>query len=102
MKTFLKISAFAAVPFLGLGFSSLFAQSVPPAPPVTETPGEAPLKLDPFSVTAESDVGFVGASSLAGGRIATALKDTPVAYSVLTKEFLEAFSITDVAQAVQW
>ena len=60
------------------------------------------MKLDPFSVSAASDVGFVAASSLAGGRIATALKDTPVAYSVVTKEFLEAFNITDVSQAAQF
>ena len=53
-------------------------------------------------MSADSDVGFVAASSLAGGRIATALKDTPVAYSVITKEFLEAFSITDVVQAAEW
>ena len=57
------------------------------------------MKLDPFSVKADADVGFVAASSLAGGRIATALKDTPVAYSVLTKEFLEAFNVNDVADA---
>jgi len=63
---------------------------------------EAAVKLDPFQVSADSDVGFVAASSLAGGRIATALKDTPVAYSVITKEFLEAFSITDVVQAAEW
>jgi outer membrane receptor protein involved in Fe transport len=57
------------------------------------------VKLDPFQVSADSDVGFVAASSLAGGRISTALKDTPVAYSVITKEFLEAFNVKDVAEA---
>ncbi|MSU66307.1 MAG: hypothetical protein EXS38_09450 [Opitutus sp.] len=51
---------------------------------------------------ADADVGFVAASSLAGGRIATALKDTPVAYSVITKEFLDAFNIGDMAEAAEW
>ena len=60
------------------------------------------ITLTPFTVNAEKDVGFVAASSLAGGRIATALKDTPVAYSVVTAEFLEAFNLTDVAEATQW
>jgi outer membrane receptor protein involved in Fe transport len=58
--------------------------------------------LTPFTVNDGKDVGFVAASSLAGGRIATALKDTPVAYSVVTAEFLEAFNLTDVAEATQW
>ena len=69
--------------------------------PKPETSGEA-ITLTPFNVSAEKDVGFVAASSLAGGRIATALKDTPVAYSVVTAEFLEAFNLTDVAEATQW
>jgi outer membrane receptor protein involved in Fe transport len=64
--------------------------------------GEEAVKLDPFSVSADSDVGFVAASSLAGGRIATALKDTPVAYTVITKEFIDAFNVTDVVEAAQW
>jgi len=65
--------------------------------------GTAPVvQLDPFSVTADSDVGFVAASSLAGGRIATALKDTPVAYSVVTKEFLDAFNITEIGEAANF
>ncbi len=63
---------------------------------------QAAIKLDPFSVSAASDVGFVGANSLAGGRIATALKDTPVAYSVLTSEFLEAFNINDTGKAAEF
>jgi outer membrane receptor protein involved in Fe transport len=84
---------------LGLGATSLFGQA---APTTSLSKEETTVKLDPFSVSADSDVGFVAASSLAGGRIATALKDTPVAYSVITKEFLEAFNLTDVSQAAQF
>ena len=60
------------------------------------------MKLDPFTVNADSDVGFVASSSMAGGRINTALKDTPVAFSVITKEFLDAFNITDMTSASNW
>ena len=88
-----------AAALLALGVAPTFSQTAPS--PSGAASGEA-VKLDPFQVAADSDVGFVAASSLAGGRIATALKDTPVAYSVITKEFLEAFSITDVVQAAEW
>ena len=60
------------------------------------------LTLSPFTVTAKDDVGFVAASSLAGGRLSGALKDTPVAYSVLTREFLDALQLNDLAEMVQW
>ena len=77
----------------------LLAQTAPAGSTATS---ENVVKLDPFSVQADSDVGFVAASSLAGGRIATALKDTPVAYSVITKEFLDAFNIVNVADAANF
>lgn len=63
---------------------------------------EERVTLTPFEVRDDKDVGFAASSSLAGGRISTPLKDTPVAYSVLTAEFLEAFNITNIAEAAQW
>jgi outer membrane receptor for ferric coprogen and ferric-rhodotorulic acid len=60
------------------------------------------IVLTPFSVSTDRDVGFVAASSLAGGRMKTDLKDTPLAYSVLTKEFLDALAITDTETAMDW
>jgi outer membrane receptor for ferric coprogen and ferric-rhodotorulic acid len=89
------------------GMAALFLTALPlagqtaPSTASTTVPEEA-VKLDPFNVTADSDVGFVAASSLAGGRIATPLKDTPVSYSVVTKEFLDAFNITDIADSGNW
>jgi hypothetical protein len=62
----------------------------------------AAVVLSPFSVNTSKDDGFVATSSLAGGRLASDLKDTPVAYSVITKEFLDAFNITDLTQAADW
>jgi hypothetical protein len=63
---------------------------------------EEAVVLSPFTVTTDKDVGFVAASSLAGGRLATDLKDTPVAYSVQTREFLDALNLSDVNEALNW
>src|SRR3954453_12364829 len=87
-----------AAALMSLGVSPGFGQVAPAPTPAASSQDEA-VKLDPFSVNADSDVGFVASSSLAGGRISTALKDTPVAYSVITKEFLDAFNLNDVTQA---
>lgn len=121
MKNAFSLSALvAATAHLGLLVSPGYSQSTPPAaPPSGTTTSQRPqpvpeavptqgtnaedgVVLSPFTVNADQDVGFVAASSLAGGRISTALKDTPVAYSVVTAEFLEAFNLTDVSEAAEW
>ena len=79
---------------------SIFAQSSVTAPPTA--PNAAVVSLSPFEVNSSRDVGFVAASSLAGGRLATDLADTPVAYSVQTKEFLDALNISDLNEAINW
>jgi outer membrane receptor protein involved in Fe transport len=82
------------------------ANSNPPAPAATPADtaktAEAPLQLSPFTVDAKKDVGFVAATSLAGGRLASELKDTPVAYSVLTREFIDALNVPDLSAAAKW
>ena len=74
----------------------------PPVPPPVPARPEEAVVLSPFEVSTSKDVGFVAASSLAGGRLAGDLKDTPVAYSVLTREFLDALDITDLMAASEW
>lgn len=86
------------LPLLGATVSC-FAQTAPAGAPAAEP---AAIRLSPFEVNTSRDEGFVATSALAGGRLNTDLKDTPVAYSVLTKEFLEAFNITDLTQAMEW
>jgi outer membrane receptor protein involved in Fe transport len=71
------------------------AQNGPPPQP-------AAVVLSPFEVQTSRDVGFVATSSLAGGRLAGDLKDTPAAYSVLTREFIDALGITDLTSASEW
>jgi predicted phage terminase large subunit-like protein len=53
-------------------------------------------------VDTKKDVGFVATSSLAGGRLASDLKDTPAAYSVLTREFIDALGLTELSEASRW
>ena len=58
--------------------------------------------LSPFEVSTERDTGFVAASALAGGRLASELRDTPVAYSVITRDFIDALNLTDLQSAADW
>ncbi|MGH7958785.1 MAG: TonB-dependent receptor plug domain-containing protein, partial [Opitutaceae bacterium] len=66
-------------------------------------PGEKDaIVLSPFEVTSDKDTGFAAAASLAGGRLAGELRDTPVAYSVITREFIDAVGITNLQEAADW
>jgi outer membrane receptor for ferric coprogen and ferric-rhodotorulic acid len=72
-------------------------------PPTEEAAASAePVKLSPFEVVTDRDVGFVPATSLAGGRLSTDLKQTPLAYSVLTKELIETLDLVDTEKAMEW
>ncbi len=65
------------------------------------TPSQA-LVLSPFEVNSSNDVGFVAANSLAGGRMSAPLNDTAAAYSVETREFIDAVHITSLQDAARW
>lgn len=85
--------------------AGLPAQTTAPAGPAAESSTgkkEDVLALSPFVVRTERDDGFVAATSLAGGRLGGDLKDTPVAYSVLTRDFIDALGLTDLADMAQW
>ena len=88
-------------------FFALIAAWLVAGPATYAQTASAPAKdetvtLSPFEVRTDRDTGFVAASSLAGGRLASDLKDTPVAYSVLTREFIDALAINDLSQAIEW
>src|SRR4051812_18615645 len=55
-----------------------------------------PVMLSPFEVSTERDTGFVASSALAGGRLNLELKDVPAAYSVITRDFIDAIGITNL------
>ncbi len=90
----------------GLGalfaFAALATASAQTAPAPAAKVTEDTIVLTPFTVDSTRDKGFVAASALAGGRLSTDLKDTPVAYSVLTREFIDALGVSDVTEAAQW
>lgn len=76
-------------------------QAASPAEASAEAPDDT-VVLSPFEVNSERDTGFAAASSLAGGRLALDLRDTPVAYAVVTREFIDALNLTDLASAAEW
>jgi outer membrane receptor protein involved in Fe transport len=73
-----------------------------PAPEAAKSDPQSPIVLSPFEVNTEQDKGFVASSSLAGGRLAGQLADTPVAYSVLTRDFIDALQLTSLSEMVKW
>lgn len=82
--------------------SPLAGQVTAPAAPAKAPSADAPIVLSPFTVATEKDEGFVANSSLAGGRMTTDLRDTAAAYSVLTRDFIDAVGIVDLRDAVEW
>src|SRR5690606_31079538 len=88
----------------------------PPSPPPIPAPaapapqtgsGESTedvelVRLDPFTVSADRDVGYTAVESLAGGRTNTPVRLTPAAMSSLTRTFIEDVSLLDVRDALQW
>lgn len=90
---------------LALAPGILAAQQTPAAPSASESPAATTtevVQLSPFVVNSQRDVGFVAASALSGGRLATDIKDTPIAYSVLTREFIDALGVSDLTEAAAW
>jgi outer membrane receptor protein involved in Fe transport len=75
----------------------IVAQAVPPPGPKEEV-----ITLSPFSVHGSRDVGYVATESLAGGRLSTPLKDTGVALTVLTREFLDDIAANSFLEAADW
>ncbi len=71
-----------------LCFSPAFAQTASDADAAKSAKGEEIIELSPFVVDATKDVGYQAASTLAGTRLNTDLKDVGAAVSVYTAEFL--------------
>lgn len=89
------LTALSAVPFAS-------AQSTPNAPTRSGDANADAVKLTPFEVSSDRDVGFAAASSLAGGRLASDLRDTPASFSVINREFIDALNLTDLQSAANW
>jgi iron complex outermembrane recepter protein len=55
--------------------------------------------LSPFEVSTEKDVGYAAGNTLSGGRVDTPLEITPGSISVMTKEFMDDFNVTNMNDA---
>ena len=85
------------------GAASLPAQTAPAAAAKNGGPAaDEAVKLTPFEVNTDRDTGFAAASALAGGRLASDLRDTPAAYSVINRDFIDALNLTDLQSAQNW
>lgn len=67
----------------------------------TEEKSDA-VVLTPFEVNTNKDHGYAAGNTLSGGRMDTPLKITPASISVMTREFLDDFAITDMNGAAAW
>jgi outer membrane receptor for ferric coprogen and ferric-rhodotorulic acid len=90
--------ASAALMIAGALFpSSVRAQAAASSAAATET-----IMLSPFEVRTEKDTGYTATNTLAGSRLNTALRDTPAAISVFTKEFLDDIGAINATQALEY
>ena len=62
----------------------------------------APVVLTPFEVSTDKDVGYAAGNTLSGGRVDTPLAITPGSISVMTKEFMDDFNVTNMNDAGNW
>ena len=81
-----------------------FAQTAPAPATTTATTAKSDeaIVLTPFQVSTDKDVGYAAGNTLSGGRVDTPLAITPGSISVMTKEFMDDFNITDMNQAGSW
>lgn len=86
----------ASACFALAGTARVLAQAAPP-PGTTSTEDDSVTKLDPFTVTAETE-GYRAVDTLGGARVQTKLVDTPSALTVVTKQLLDDTGITDAQQ----
>lgn len=69
-----------------------------PSPPPPAAAEEEAVKLSPFVVSENDNVGYSAASTLAGTRINTALRDVGAAISIITPEFLIDTASTNLGE----
>ncbi|MEO6567598.1 MAG: TonB-dependent receptor [Opitutaceae bacterium] len=60
------------------------------------------ILLTPFEVSTSQDRGYAAGNTLSGGRMDTPLAITPGSISVMTKEFMDDFALTDINEAAAW
>lgn len=98
MTARLLVTAF--VPLLAAATGGFAQQTNPTSSPLdpgasSELDSEI-VELSPFNVDSSSDIGYQAGNTLAGTRLRTELKDIAAPVQVLTREFLDDTSATDL------
>lgn len=96
-KNFPKFTLVAVSALLTAG--STWAQSVSESSEIDE---EEVVELSPFEVSAEDEQGYNAATTLAGNRLNTELRDIGNAVSVITKQFLDDIGAVDNESLLQY
>jgi outer membrane receptor protein involved in Fe transport len=85
---------------LGLGTYAKGQQTA--AAPAATPPEETVVTMDPFTVDTSKDNGYIATDSLAGGRYASPIRDTPAPMSTITAQFIDDLSITNMNDLFLW
>ncbi len=59
-------------------------------------------KMNPFETTIERNNGFQSANAGMGSRLSLDLRETPVPYSIINRDLIDALQITDLREAAGW
>src|SRR5256885_16701785 len=93
-------------PPLLLRVGALFAflpMAILAAPAPTSSPSkEEAVELSPFVVSTQAETGYAATNTLDGSRLNTALRDTPGAISVFTKDFLDDLGATNMEEILRY
>lgn len=82
--------------------SALSGQVTPSSTAAAVSPSKETTVLSPFTVNTDRDVGFTAANAGTATRLSLDLADVPAAYSVMTRDFIDALGITNLQEATTW
>ncbi len=83
-----------------LGPALLAAATAPTPAPLPERAD--PITLSPFVVSTQTETGYAATNTLDGSRLNTALRDTPAAISVFTRDFLDDIGATTMEEILRY
>ncbi|HYD83004.1 MAG TPA: TonB-dependent receptor plug domain-containing protein, partial [Opitutus sp.] len=72
------------------------------APTSTTAAEEDVVELSPFTVTSDKDKGYRATNSVAGTRLATAIKDVPMSIEVITSDFIRDTGSTSLRESLRF